>query len=85
MTRSHMVKTLIFFAILILHWVGQFVAWSYAERNGSMRVLWSILATPFVHVSSSIANQYFWVIVTANSVLWAATLTYLVARFALKH
>lgn len=80
-----MVKTLIFFAVLIVHWVGQFAAWSCAERSVSMRVLWNILATPLVHLSSSITNQYFWAIVTTNSFLWAAILTYIVVRFALKH
>jgi hypothetical protein len=85
MSRLRMVKTFIFFAALIVHWVGQFVAWSSAERSSSMRVLWNILATPLVHVSSSITNQYFWAIVTANSVLWAAILTYIVARFAQRH
>jgi hypothetical protein len=86
LTRQwQMLKTLVFFAILIVHWIGQFVAWSYAERSGSMRLLWSILGTPLVHLSSSIANQYFWAAATANSVLWAAILTYVVARFALRH
>jgi len=80
-----MARILIFVSILVVHWTAQFLAWSYALRNGSMRVLWSILATPLVHLNTSIGNQYFWVIATANSVLWAAILTYVFARFTLRH
>ena len=80
-----MVKTIVFFSILILHWSAQFIAWSYTERSASVRVLWNILATPLVHVSGSFANQYFCTVATANSLLWAAVLTYFVARFALRH
>jgi hypothetical protein len=60
------------------------MAWSYAESSAPMRLLWTVLAMPLVHVSGSIANQYFWVVATANSGLWAAILTYVVARLALK-
>ena len=79
-----MVKTLIFSGVLILHWIVQFMAWSYAERSAPMRVLWNILATPLMHVGGSITNQYFWIVATANSVLWAAALTFVVTRYALK-
>lgn len=80
-----MVKTLVFFGVLVIHWVIQFVAWSAAERSAPMRVLWNILATPLVHLGGSVTNQHFWIVATANSILWAAILTYVVARFALKH
>jgi hypothetical protein len=73
----------------IVHSVGQFIAWSYADSpvhsSSSMRVLWNILATPLFHVSGSFADHYFWPIAIANSVLWAAILTYVIARFALRN
>jgi hypothetical protein len=78
-------KTFVFFGILTVHWVAQFLAWSYAERSAAIRLLWKILATPLVHAAGSFANQYFWAVATANSILWAAILTYVVARLAMRH
>jgi hypothetical protein len=85
MKGSRIVRAFVFVAILVVHWTGQFIAWSCAERSGSMRVLWNILATPLVHLSSSMANQYFWAVATANSILWAVIMTFVIARFALRH
>jgi len=85
MRGSAIVKALLFFGILILHWILQFTTWSYAERSAPMRVLWNVLATPLLHVGGSFANQYFWTVATANSVLWAAILTYVVPRLAPRH
>jgi len=79
-----MPKPLLFFVILIVHWVAQFLAWSYAESSGSMRVLWNVLATPLVHVAGSLANEYFWMIASLNSRLWATALTFIIATFAVK-
>jgi len=79
-----MPKTLLFLVILIVHWVMQFLAWSYAESSGSMRVLWNVLATPLVHVTGSLANEYFWAIASLNSFLWAAALTFIIDILAVK-
>jgi hypothetical protein len=67
-----MAKPLVFIGVLIFHWAVQFLAWSYAERSSAMRLLWNILATPLIHVAGALTNQYFWIIATANSLLWAA-------------
>jgi hypothetical protein len=72
-----MPKIVIFSGVLILHWIAQFLAWSYAERSAAMRIIWIVLATPIVHAGGSVASQYFWILVTANSVLWASIVTYL--------
>ena len=82
MKRSRTTRSLVFVAILILHWTTQFVAWSYAERSSSPHVLWNILATPIVHLSDSATDRYFWTVVTANSILWASVLTYVIGLFA---
>lgn len=77
-----MVRALIFLGVLILHWSLQFIAWSYAESSVRWRVLWDVLATPLVHLfSGSITDRYFWIVVTANSALWATVLTYVLSRF----
>jgi hypothetical protein len=84
MKGSPMAKVLVFSGALILHWGLQFITWSYAARSALMRILWNILATPLIHVSGPIANQYFWIVATANSVLWAIVTTYIVARYVLR-
>jgi hypothetical protein len=77
-------KMTVFLGILVVHWIVQFVAWSYAERNYLMRLLWKIWSTPLLEATGSLANEYFWFVATANSLLWSAALTYVVARYALK-
>jgi hypothetical protein len=80
-----MVRTLVFFGFLFTHWIAQFIAWSYAGRNAPARVLWIVLATPLIHVVGSLANQFFWIVASLNSVLWATALTYIINRYVLKH
>lgn len=80
-----MAKTLIFFGILTAHWIAQFLVWSYADRSAPARVVWNVLASPLIHLAGSLTNQYFWIVASLNSVLWAAALTYIVGRYALKH
>jgi hypothetical protein len=80
-----MTKPLIFCGVLIVHWIAQFLAWSYSERSASMRVLWKVLAAPLVHLAGPFATQYFWVVASLNSALWAAVITYIVTRYAMRH
>ena len=79
-----MARTLIFVGILVLHWIAQFLAWSYADRSAQTRVLWNVLATPLVHAAGSFTNQYFWIVASLNSVLWAVVWTYVIARYGLR-
>jgi hypothetical protein len=79
-----MVRTLVFFGFLLTHWIAQFIAWSYAGHNPAVRALWIVLATPLIHLVGSLANQYFWIVASLNSVLWAATLTFVVDRYVPK-
>lgn len=78
-----MARSLAFLGILIFHWSLQFLAWSFAERNAFARLLWQILAAPLIYLFDSIANHYFGAIVTANSIIWAMVLTYIIFRFPL--
>jgi hypothetical protein len=80
-----MVRALVFLGFLFTHWIAQFMAWSYAGRNAPARVLWIVLATPLMYVVGSLANQYFWIVASLNSVLWATALTYVTDRYVLKH
>ena len=77
-------RLLVFSAILIVHWTTQFLAWSYAEYSTLWRVVWNILATPLIHAAGSYSNQYFWIVASLNSVLWAAVFTYIASRYMLK-
>ena len=79
-----MTKGLVFFGILVVHSIAQFLTWSYAERNTAARMVWNVLATPLFHASGSLATRYFWAVATLNSIIWAAMLTLLIARYALK-
>jgi hypothetical protein len=63
---------------------AQFLAWSYAESSGSIRVLWNVLAAPLVHLTGPLANEYFGVIVSLNSFLWAIALTLIIDNLAFK-
>jgi hypothetical protein len=51
----------------------------------SMKVLSDILAIPLLQVSGSYTIRYYGAIATANSVLWAAVLTYVIVRLASRH
>ncbi len=95
MKRSRILNTLIFLATFFAHSVAQFFAFGYADSpahsSEAMRMLWNILAAPLFHLTGSLANvrswaeHYFLVIGIANSFLWAAILTFVVARFLLGH
>lgn len=78
-------KSLIFIGILITHWTAQFVAEAYAERSASWRILDRVLAVPLVSIAGHWTLEYYWTVTTLNSVLWAVVLTYVIARYALKH
>ena len=80
-----MMKILSFSGFLAVHWIAQFLSWTYAERSSVAHSCWAVLATPLVHLSGSLSNQYFWIITVLNSALWAAVLTFFVFRLNSKH
>jgi len=83
--NQEMARAFVFLGIALLHWTLQFIAWSLAEGSTLMRIVWGVLSTPLVPLCGALANQYFWIIATANSLLWAAILTFVVFRYVLKH
>jgi len=80
MGRIMTIRVFFFFGVLVVHWIAQFLLWGQAERTPSVRLLWNILASPLIHLAGSLSNQYFWVIASLNSFVWAAVFTYVFAR-----
>jgi lipid-A-disaccharide synthase-like uncharacterized protein len=80
-----MARILSFGVLFAVHWIAQFLSWSYAERSAVGRSCWAILATPLVHLSGSLSSQYFWIITALNSALWAAVLTFRLFRLSRSH
>jgi hypothetical protein len=78
-------RMFVFPGVFFLHLILQFAAWSYADStrtsSAQMRVLFTILATPIVLICGLITDEYFWIPMIANSVLWAAIATYVVTRY----
>jgi hypothetical protein len=77
-----MTKVVIFCGILIVHWAGQFLAWSYANAVFPHPLAWEILSAPLMLVADALPRGAFWVMATLNSALWAAVGTYLIRLLA---
>ena len=75
-----MVKSLLFVSVWAVHWLLQFIAWSYAIRSESARVLWAVLSWPLLHLARHLANEHFWLLASLNSTIWAIAITWLVMR-----
>jgi len=75
-----MTRVALFFVVFLLHWVIQFIAWSYAARSVFFHYVWDVVAAPVFYLSRSLANEYFWALATGNSLLWAACITYFSGR-----
>ena len=85
MRSTAILKFVSFGIFFTVHWVAQFLSWSYAERSTVGGLCWAILATPLIHLGGSLSNEYFWAITVLNSALWAAVLTILVFKLSSKH
>jgi hypothetical protein len=75
-----LIRLLIFSGFFAVHWIAQFLSWSYAERSATGRLCWRVLAAPLIQLSGSMSNQHFWIITVINSAVWAAVLTFLVFK-----
>ncbi len=76
-----------FLVIFVLHWVSQFLAWAMADAIGSTHdahLLWQVLATPLVEVAGSAMDEYFWLVASLNSLVWATALTWFLTLFRRK-
>jgi hypothetical protein len=75
-----MVKSLLFVSVWTIHWLLQFIAWSYAIRSGFAQILWSVLGWPLLYLARQLANEHFWLLASLNSTIWAIAVTLFVIR-----
>jgi len=80
-----MMKLWCFATFFAAHWVGQFVSWSFCERNTVSRTIWLILSAPLFYISGPLADKYFWVVNVLNSAVWAAGLSFLFLKLISRH
>jgi hypothetical protein len=72
---------MVFLTFFVAHWIAQAMAWANASANTAWRLLFDLLAAPLIHLAGSRTDEYFLMLSVPNSLLWAAALTYLAARF----
>jgi len=79
-------KVILFFAVFVLHFELQFLAWAKADAIRSTNVahlLWRVLATPLLEIAgSAVMTEYFWLIMSLNSLVWATALTWFLTLLA---
>jgi len=71
---------LVFVSFFVTHWIAQAIAWASASRNMSWHLIFDLLGLPLVHLAGAQTDQYFILLSVPNSLIWAAALTYVVAR-----
>ena len=71
----------VFVCFFVAHWIAQAMAWANSSRDVQWHLLFGLLGLPLVHLAGSHTDDYFLILSVPNSLLWAAALTYLVARF----
>jgi hypothetical protein len=71
----------VFVSFFVAHWIAQAMAWANSSRDVQWHLLFGLLGLPLVHLAGSHTDDYFLILSVPNSLLWAAALTYLVARF----
>jgi hypothetical protein len=72
---------MVFVSFFVAHWIAQAMAWANSSRDVQWHLLFGLLGLPLVHLAGAHTDDYFLVLSVPNSLLWAAGLTYLVARF----
>ncbi len=65
----------------VAHWIAQAMAWANASRSEDWYLLFGLLGIPLVHLAGSRTDDYFLLLSVPNSLIWAAALTALAARF----
>lgn len=71
----------VFLSFFVAHWIAQAMAWANSSRNIDWYLLFGLLGMPLVHLAGSRTDDYFLLLSVPNSLIWAAGLTYLAARF----
>jgi hypothetical protein len=68
-------------AIFVLAFLGhltlEFLSWAGADSPGGGQGLWAMLSFPVFLIAPSFSNDHFWVLMIANSVVWACALAIL--------
>jgi hypothetical protein len=72
---------LVFLSFFVAHWIAQALAWANSSRDLDWHLLFGLLGMPLVHLAGSRTDDYFLLLSVPNSLIWAAGLTYLAARF----
>ena len=72
---------MVFLSFFVAHWIAQAMAWANASRSEDWYLLFGLLGMPLVHLAGSRTDDYFLLLSVPNSLLWAAALTALAARF----
>jgi hypothetical protein len=63
----------LFPVFFVAHGAAQFLAWAEADAIRSTQtahLLWQVLATPMIEVAGSAMAEYFWLVVSLNSLVW---------------
>jgi hypothetical protein len=71
----------VFLCFFVAHWIAQAMAWANASRSEDWYLLFGLLGIPLVHLAGSRTDDYFLLLSVPNSLIWAAALTALAARF----
>jgi hypothetical protein len=71
----------VFLCFFVAHWIAQAMAWANASRNEDWYLLFGLLGMPLVHLAGSRTDDYFLLLSVPNSLIWAAAMTTLAARF----
>jgi hypothetical protein len=72
---------MVFLSFFAGHWLAQAMAWANASRSLDWYLLFGLLGLPLIHLAGSHTDDYFLLLSVPNSLLWAAGLTWLAARF----
>lgn len=72
---------MVLLSFFVTHWIAQAIAWANASRDAEWHVLFGVLGLPLVHLAGSHTDDYFLLLSVPNSLIWAAALTALAARF----
>jgi hypothetical protein len=81
-TTKAMTISIVFLAIFAIHLMAQFISWSAYGHAQYANYLWSVLAFPLLYLLSYFVDQYFWAVILLNSLVWAITITFVIARIA---
>jgi hypothetical protein len=75
---------MVFLSFFVAHWIAQAMAWANAARDVEWHLLFGLLGMPLIHLAGSRTDDFFLLLSVPNSLLWAAALTYLAARFRMR-